>query len=895
MFDRLRRRPLARNAAPRRRPQLILEQLEERAVPAIINVNSLADVLNPGPGVVTLRSAIQQVDTGTDTTNTINLTLAGDYKITLHGTPGETDNQAGEFAITPTAGNLTIVNTSGGQVVVDGNHLSRVFDVNPNFDPANPTPKFLVTLQGFTITNGVAVDPGNLDGPNSSGGGVRDQGNASLTLNNVTITGNTASADGGGVSMENLVSVPWTLTVNDSVISDNHAGDAGGGLETDGSGKVFVNSGTIISGNTCNNQGGGIWLDAIQDGADFQSANLTVTGTLISNNAALNTGANDGGGVGNAGNGTVEIVSSTIEYNSTGGIGGGYGFFQGQAVGALQVFNSIFLGNYSAGGGGAIATGGTTSLIVSSILQGNSTAGTGGGVFADGAQLLLENSVVAGNASQGNGGGVEMETSGTGANASVIVNTTIAFNSAVNANGGQVGGGIDVAGAGLFTGNLTLLNDTINGNYAITGGGVANQSTVLVDVQNTIIAGNNATNEGPDYDFTNGVGFTSLGGNVVGTNNNGDPTFTQATDQTGTLAHPLDPLLGPLQDNGGPTVGSPGMTVVLYTEAFRRGSPALAKGVSAGAPPVDARGFARPDLAGEAVDVGAYELQAGTQNVFFYVGTDHSLHESGVTTPLSPAGTILSASAVTDNAGNDDVYVITTAGHQLWEHTTVWSQVSAGSYQQISATTNAHGYVEVFAVGTDNSLTVFSPAGATVLSPAGTILSISATTDALGNDDVFAVTADHHLWEHSPAGWQLLSVGSFQQISAGLNTGGQAEAFAVLTDNSLWEYNPAIGGSNFIQLSGPHTYLSVSAGAADTAFAIMANHQLEEFQLGVGTLISVGDWDQISGTQTADGKAEVFGVLGDTSLWEFNPNLGGDGFQMLVPSGALSAAAPARR
>ncbi len=204
MSDRFSRHWGRKPAAPRRR-RLELEQLEERAVPAVINVNSLADVLNPGPGVVTLRSAIQQVDTGTATTNTINLTLAGDYKITLPGTQGETDNAAGEFAITPNAGNLTIVNASGGQVVVDGNHLSRVFDVNPG-DTDNPATKFTVTLQGFTITNGVAVDPANLDGPNSSGGGVRDQGNTSLTLNNVTVTGNTASADGGGVSMENLAS-----------------------------------------------------------------------------------------------------------------------------------------------------------------------------------------------------------------------------------------------------------------------------------------------------------------------------------------------------------------------------------------------------------------------------------------------------------------------------------------------------------------------------------------------------------------------------------------------------------------------------------------------------------------------------------------------------------------
>ena len=471
----------------------------------------------------------------------------------------------------------------------------------------------------------------------------------------------------------------------------------------------------------------------------------------------------------------------------------------------MQVTDCIFLGNYATGGGGGIDTGGATSLIVSSLVQGNSTAARGGGVEAVGGQLLIENSVIAGNASQSDGGGVEIETTGTGANASVIVNTTIAFNSAVNANGGQIGGGIDIGNAGAFTGALTLLNDTINGNYAITGGGVANASTVLVNVQNTIIAGNNATNVGPDYDGTNGVFFTSLGGNVIGTNN-GDTTFNQATDQVGTPATPIDPLLGPLQDNGGPTVGAPGMTVVLYTEAIQRGSPALGKGVAAGAPTVDARGFARPDVAGEAVDVGAYEFQAGAPNVVFYVGTDHSLTESGPAGKvlLSGPGTILSVSAVTDNAGNDDVYAITVFGHQLWEHTTAgWAQISAGSFQQISATTNAHGYAEVFAVGTDFSLTAFTPAGSAVLSGPGTILSISAVTDAFGNDDVFAVTAfGHQLWEHSPAGWAQVSAGSFQQASAGLNTDGQAEVFGVLTDNELWENNPEFGGSGWKQLSG---------------------------------------------------------------------------------------------
>ena len=335
------------------------------------------------------------------------------------------------------------------------------------------------------------------------------------------------------------------------------------------------------------------------------------------------------------------------------------------------------------------------------------------------------------------------------------------------------------------------------------------------------------------------------------------------------------------------------MTVVLYTEAIGRNSIAFGNGVSTGAPPVDARGFARPDLAGEKVDVGAYEFQAGAQNVVFYVGTDHSLTESGPggTVVLSPAGTILSAAAVTDNAGNDDVYAIT-AGRTLWEHTVAgWQMISGGAYAQIVAATTAGGYAEVFAVGIDNSLTVFSPAGGTLLSPAGTILSISAVTDAAGGDDVYAITAGRTLWEHTPAGWQMLSAGSFQQVSAGLNTAGQAEVFAVLSDNSLWENNPAFTGG-WMELLAGGSALSVSTGAADNAFVVLANHQLEQFQSGTGTLLSVGNFDQISGTQNSAGQGELFAVLADASLWEYNPTFG---FMQLVPSGVLSAAAPQRR
>jgi hypothetical protein len=141
--------------------------LEDRVVPAVINVISTADHLTPPAGIVTLHPAIEAANMTTGD-NVINLTVPGTYKITLVGTQNESDNAAGQFAIIPNSAsppNSTVLseNTSGGTVIVDGNHFNRVFDINPG-NTNNPATKLLVTMQGFTIQNGNAFDPGNPDG-----------------------------------------------------------------------------------------------------------------------------------------------------------------------------------------------------------------------------------------------------------------------------------------------------------------------------------------------------------------------------------------------------------------------------------------------------------------------------------------------------------------------------------------------------------------------------------------------------------------------------------------------------------------------------------------------------------------------------------------------------------
>jgi hypothetical protein len=592
-----------------RRARLSLEPLENRLVPTVFNVNSLADlsivggvdhanghILGHG-NTVTLRSAIEAAN-ATPGGNTINLTVPGTYKITLPGA-NEDNNLTGDFDILASGGNLTIRNASRGTVTVSGNHLDRVFDINPNFDPATPTKPFTVTLQGMTITNGVA-SPG--DGPNASGGGIRVVGNASLVLNQVVVTNNVATADGGGIVMENIVSVPWTLTLNNSVISNNHAGDAGGGIDADGSGKVLIDPGTVISGNSSVNQGAGIWLDAIQAGTVFQTANLTVVGAVIRNNRALTAGS-VGGGIGNAGNGAVTLVNSTVEGNAVNGAGGGFG--EENAQGTLTVVDSLFRDNVSSGDGGGVAEGGLRTTIVNSEFLNNSAGGNGGAVLDSGVLLFVQSSTFAGNTAAGNGGGIELQTTGAGLDASTITDATITGNNALNNAGGNNGGGIDAGTA--FTGDLVLLNDTINANFATNGGGIfwAGTTGSHVVVENSILAANIGQT---GLDANNPAGtFTDRGGNLLGVSGDGNTGFGDATTQTGTLANPLDPMLGPLQNNGGPRIGAPGDWIVLQTEAPETGSPAIGRGILALAPAADERGF--QSVVNGLINVGAVSQQ----------------------------------------------------------------------------------------------------------------------------------------------------------------------------------------------------------------------------------------------------------------------------------------------
>jgi hypothetical protein len=162
------------------------------------------------------------------------------------------------------------------------------------------------------------------------------------------------------------------------------------------------------------------------------------------------------------------------------------------------------------------------------------------------------------------------------------------------------------------SGTATLTNCTISKNSASglfvnrfgtiifgsfgRGGGLSGEGFTLA---NTIVAGNSADSAAPDVSGS----ITSGGHNLIGiTDGSTDPVGGNPwllSDLTGTSADPLDPMLGSLADNGGPTP----------TMALLPGSPAINAGTSAGAPSTDQRGLGRVG----AVDIGAYELQTPVQ------------------------------------------------------------------------------------------------------------------------------------------------------------------------------------------------------------------------------------------------------------------------------------------
>ena len=252
----------------------------------------------------------------------------------------------------------------------------------------------------------------------------------------------------------------------------------------------------------------------------------------------------------------------------------------GSGVTASVLGLTITNGNNTSHGGGIRNRGALA--LTNSTVSGNSTDITGGGIWISGfgSTLTLTNSTVSGNTAF-NGGGIWNNSNTT----VTLTNGTVSDNTATNNSGGI-----------LNAGTLTLTNSTVSDNMAnrSVGGILTSGLAGPVSFKNTIIAGNSAASGSPDCSGT----MISQGHNLVQDTSG----CTITGDLTGNITG-QDPLLGPLADNGGPTL----------THALDPNSPAIDSGDDSvlGAPlnlTTDQRGLSR--LHGAHVDIGAYEYGA---------------------------------------------------------------------------------------------------------------------------------------------------------------------------------------------------------------------------------------------------------------------------------------------
>src|SRR5215469_4084948 len=332
---------------------------------------------------------------------------------------------------------------------------------------------------------------------------------------------------------------------------------SGGGMVT------FTCSGTITLTATIT-----IFADTTIDGT---GQNVTISGGnavrvfILSSGVKLNlkkiTIANgntsqSGGGIFNDG-GSLTVSNSTFTGNRAGGDGGGI-------AGTVIVANSKFIDNSATGGGGAIVG---AALTISNSTFTDNTASRGGGIWCFGPLNTVANSAFNGNSAVVGGGGINNN------GALTVINSTFTDNSAPSGGGGIFDS---------FGDPSTVTNSTFSGNSSA---GVFGSGAIFSSGSDQLTLGNNIIANSPSGGNC-GVNYAQLGN--AGGNLDTDGTCF------GTVSP--DPLLGPLQNNGGPT----------ETMSISMASPAFAGANPANCPATDQRGVLRPQFM--ACDIGAFEF-----------------------------------------------------------------------------------------------------------------------------------------------------------------------------------------------------------------------------------------------------------------------------------------------
>jgi hypothetical protein len=504
-----------------------------------------------------------------------------------------------------------------------------------------------------------------IEGPGASQLAV-ERSSPSASLFGIFAVGSGATVEISGLTVTHsattAITNAGTLTVSDCTVSGNtnntYSNTAGGAF--DNSGVLIVNN-SNLSGNRDYAQN----IDDIYNTGTANVSNSTITaafsgagtiynyGTVTLDDITLTYGVVKNDGTLIVGNSAFSGAFSGAIVNSDGDTAtiSNCTFWDGgiDNLGRLIVSGSAFqyapIDNGNSNGNSSSATiddctlsdssafynGSASSAIISdSTLVGN----TGSAVFNYG-NLTINDSTISGNKAVGpdalatgtpsgpyGGGGVYPAGNGIGggiymaAGALVINSSTIANNQAVGGNnpngtdgygnpspaGNGYGGGLYIAAGTVSINNSTLAGNFAGGGFSYYsamdgagyGGGIYNAAgPSALQMYDTILADNTADTAGPDLSGS----LSSLGHNLIGNTSGG-------TDFAASDLLNVNPKLGPLQNNGGPT----------QTMALLAGSPAIDAGDNTNAPAYDQRGPGYPRIVNGTIDIGAFEAQNSTSN-----------------------------------------------------------------------------------------------------------------------------------------------------------------------------------------------------------------------------------------------------------------------------------------
>ncbi len=394
------------------------------------------------------------------------------------------------------------------------------------------------------------------------------------------------------------------LTIQNAytVPRDGYILDEGGGIANKG--KMYITRVRFY-----NNRVEGDGNDGVRGGGVFNTGTLTVSDSLFDKNSG-----GTGGAIGNSGKLTVDKTTFKQNFAYLAGA-----IFTSRAGALVNISNSLFQGNECGPGGTMVLYQypGSTTNISNSTFQGHvgdimiSNRGTMTvrySTFKDNSNatffstregsLSFTHSTVRNNKSGGDGVRLEsgrlvldrMTFNDTyGPILTVLGGDARLHNSTIS---GVTETPITVRG-GKLTIDMATIADNITGNNSaleVNGGAVTLHNSILANTRSE-------TTGDPIVDCLTVPGTTtSLGYNLISRADGCGITAAKG-DQFGTLAKPIDPMLGVLKNNGGST----------YTRGLLPGSPAVDKADPLNSFKTDQRVYQRP--VGKA-DIGAYERGA---------------------------------------------------------------------------------------------------------------------------------------------------------------------------------------------------------------------------------------------------------------------------------------------